>query len=124
MKVVKFLAVLVLAVFMVSASSIAYAKNDPGTLKEEIASDKQAIKTQHDAMKSNAESAKAEEQGIKSDIKDARQAGDTEAVKALKEELNAAHEENIAGRDQDKKVLHDAKKEMKQDVKAAKRSRR
>ena len=122
MKAVKFLAVVAVGVFMVSAPSAVYATNDPGTLKEEIAADKQAIKAQRDTMKSNAESAKAEEQEVRGEIKEARQVGDIEKANALKEGLKTTHQENVAERKQDKKTLHKARQEMRHDVKAAKKS--
>ncbi|MDD5174362.1 MAG: hypothetical protein PHV48_06020, partial [Candidatus Omnitrophica bacterium] len=80
MKTVKFLMILIWVIFMALASSTACAKNDPGTPKEEIAADKEAISSQRVTMKSNAESAKAEEQAVRNEIREARQSGDAETV--------------------------------------------
>ena len=122
MKAVKFLAVLMLGIFMASAPVVAYATDDPGTVKQEIKADKEAIKTQRETMKSNAESAKAEEQALRGEVKEARQAGDAEKTEALKEQLKKTHKENVAGRKQDKKALHKAKQEMGHDTKAARKA--
>ena len=124
MKKVKVFAVLVMGVFFAAVSGIAYGANDPGTVKEEIASDKQAIKSQHDEIKSNAQNARAEEESIKSQIKEARQSGDIEKVKDLEAQLRVTHKDNVAEKRQDKKELHTAKNELRQDVKAARRANR
>ncbi|MFA5084849.1 MAG: hypothetical protein WC482_00615 [Candidatus Omnitrophota bacterium] len=124
MKTVKFLMILIWVIFMALASSTACAKNDPGTPTEEIAADKEAINSQRVNMKSNAESAKAEEQAVRNEIREARQSGDAETAEALKKRLRTTHRENVAERRQDKKTLHEAKKELKRDVRSARKNRR
>ena len=56
-------------------------------------------------------------------IKEAKAAGDTQKVAELKKQLKTTHQENVQQKKKDKKELKGAKKELRQDKKAAKHTR-
>jgi len=86
--------------------------------KEELNSDRQQIREQRQEMKQNAQEARTEEKELRRQIQDAMAAGDTETANQLKEQIRAAHQENVQEMRQDKKELQEDRKELKQDRKA------
>lgn len=124
MKKANVVAVLAVIGFILSASGIVYATDDPGTVKEEIAADKETIKDERAEIKEHAESAKSEEKALRSEIKEARQSGDVEKAKELKTTLKETHRTNVTEIKQDRKQLRETKKELKQDRKAARKAGR
>lgn len=124
MKYAKILAVVVVGMFMVSALGMAHAEDNPGTIKEELAADKAAIKAQKDEMKTSAQAARAEEKQLKEGIREARQSGDAAKAKELKGQLKATHKENVAQMRSDKKDMRSAKKELRQDYRATRKASR
>jgi hypothetical protein len=81
----------------------------------DIAADKAAIKAQHETMKEHAEAARAEEKEMRGKIKEAAQSGDKEKAKTMRQELRKTHRENVQQRHEDKKAMHDMKKDLRQD---------
>ncbi|MDD5436769.1 MAG: hypothetical protein PHX20_04415 [Candidatus Omnitrophica bacterium] len=123
MKLLRCVMVSAMCAFLLSTSALLYATDDPGTVKEEISADKAAIQAERAKMEGNAEAAKADEAVLRNDIVAAKQAGDYEKANALKAQLKAVHMANIQERQEDRKDLHDAKKELRQDVRAARTGR-
>lgn len=89
----------------------------------DIDSDKAAIKAERSEMKEHAQAAKAEEKAARVHIKEVAQSGDKEEAKILRQDLRKTHRENVEERHQDKKNLHSAIKEVRQDRVAARRSK-
>jgi hypothetical protein len=123
MKALKAAAVVAAAVFATTISGPVYATDDPGTVKQELDADKAAIKAQKAEMKAAGQAARAEEKAIRSQIKEARQSGDTATADSLKAQLKETHKENVSQMKQDKKELGGMKKEMRRDHKAAGKGR-
>lgn len=94
------------------------------TLKNELATDKQQVKAQHETMKANAQAAKSEEKALRGQIKDAKLAGDTEKAKELRAQLKTTHQGNVQQMKEDKSVLRTAKKEVREDKKELRQGRR
>ncbi|MFA5143322.1 MAG: hypothetical protein WC522_04035 [Candidatus Omnitrophota bacterium] len=122
MKFTKLSMAAVMGIFILSAAGLAFATDDPGTVKAEIASDKENIQAERAEMKENATEAKTEEKAIQEQIKTARESGDAEKAGELKEQLIETHKSNVAEKREDKQALHAAKKELRQDKKAAKKA--
>jgi len=80
---------------------------------EDLSADKQKVKEQHETMKANAGAAKSEEKALKTQIKEARKAGDAEKAEELKAQLKTVHKENVEQLKADKKAMQEARKEVR-----------
>ena len=109
---------LLCSAFPVAAADTASTSEAEGW-KSELAVDKQAIATQKDEMKQNAQTAHAEEKSLHQQIREAKAAGDTAKVESLKAQLKATHQENISEKKSDRKEIGEARKELNRDKKAA-----
>ena len=94
------------------------------SLKDQLEADKAAIKTQKGEIKTNSQTARSEEKSLREQIRAARKAGDTAKVKDLETQLKTLHKSNVQEKQEDKKDLGDAKKELKQDRRAARATKR
>jgi len=89
------------------------------TTHREITSDKEAIRTEKEQMKSNALASKREEKALQEQIKQAIQSGDKQTAKSLKAQLKAMHQENVQQKQQDNQELKAARQELRSDKKEA-----
>ncbi len=103
----------------VAEESSAAVVSENKAWKEELSSDKQAIRAQKDKMRSNAQAAKAEEKSLKAQIRQAKRSGDMATAQTLKDQYKAMHQENVTQKKEDVKALKTAKKEFKSDRKQA-----
>jgi hypothetical protein len=85
--------------------------------KQEIISDRQAVKEEFKERKENAQAAKTEEEVLKEQIKAAETAGDLEVAKQLREKLRLIHRENVEEKIEDKKEIKADIQELKKDIK-------
>ena len=84
---------------------------------------KQQLKDQKESIKSNSQASRQEEEDLRDRIRQAERAGDKEAVRSLREQLKAMHQENVAQKQQDQQDLKDARQEWNADKKAAHKKR-
>lgn len=89
------------------------------TTHREIMSDKEAIRTEKEQMKSNALASKREEKALQEQIKQAIRSGDKQTAESLKAQLKAMHQENVQLKQQDKQDLKEARQELRSDKKEA-----
>jgi len=87
--------------------------------KQEVSADIQQLKEQRQGIKQNAEAARQEEKNLRDQMHQAVQSGDMETAKSLREQLKAAHQENLQQKQQDIQALKEAKQGIKQDVRQA-----
>ena len=90
----------------------------------DLTADQQKIQAKKEGMKVDAQTGKDEEKALRSQLKDAKLAGDTAKVKELRAQLKTMHEKNVSQMHQDNKDLNSAKKELLQDKKEAKIAKR
>lgn len=87
--------------------------------KQEIKSDMDAFKAERDAIKESASEAIGQEKDLLRQIGDAKQAGDFETAKNLRDKLHALHQQNMEQRQQDMQGLKESRQELKGDIKEA-----
>lgn len=87
--------------------------------KQELASDRQAIKEQREQMKENAQASRAEEKQLRDQIKAAMDSGDLEKAHQLRQQLRATHRENVQQMIQDKKEMKIDRRDFKKDIRDA-----
>ena len=92
--------------------------------KQEISSDKAAIKTERDQMKTDSSTARQEEKALHRQIKQAMEAGDTQKAESLRAQVKAMHQENVQQKEQDRQDLNAARQEMRSDKKEAQIARK
>ena len=112
----KFLSVSIAVSFVLVFVGVVFAQKESS---REISSDKQQIAEQRQAIKSSVEQARAEESQLKAQINQAIKSGDFKTAGSLTQQLKSTHHENVQQKHQDMKELRAAKKEFRQDVKAA-----
>lgn len=109
--------------FLVSAkqASNAFAQegNTTTNWRNELRSDKQDIQAQKQEMKQDAWQAREEERSLVQQIEEARQAGDFQKAKDLRDQLHTLHQQNMAQKQEDRQALKGSWQEMKGDVKDA-----
>src|SRR3989338_4768989 len=75
------------AASQVESSVSAPEASGSGTWRQELISDRQALKEQHQSITENAQAAKQEEQQLKDQIHQAIQSGDYETARNLKDQF-------------------------------------
>jgi len=91
--------------------------------KQEISSDKDALKTEKDQIKTNRDASRQEEKALQSQIKQAMQSGDTQTAESLKAQLQTMHQENVQQKQEDEQSLKAARHELASDKKEARTDR-
>ena len=115
MKFTRLVVVLAIGIFLLSISGLLYARNNPVTTREGIASDKQAAQEDNAEKKDSEQNTKVDEATLRNDIVSAKQAGDFKKVETLKAQLKAAHVGNSSEKQDDDKDSKGAKKESKEE---------
>lgn len=88
--------------------------------KQEMASDRAALKEQKTAIDSHAQEARQEEESLRSQIRQARESGDVETANQLREQLRAMHDENMQQRQADTQGLKETRDQMHEQIREAK----
>jgi len=113
------------AVFAQESANVTDTTNSTtGNLREEIRADREALKAEMTEIKTNAEAARSEEKTLREQLKNAIVANDTTTAAGLKETLKQTHGENVAQKQADLQNLKESRKELHQDVQAARKTRR
>ncbi|OIO36655.1 MAG: hypothetical protein AUJ74_01630 [Candidatus Omnitrophica bacterium CG1_02_44_16] len=102
--------------FLVSFAGNVFAQEGNTTItdtnwKEEFKSDKDAIKEQKQEIGQNVQQAREEERSLLQQIEEARQSGDIQKAKDLRDQLHILHQQNMFERQEDRKDLKDARQE-------------
>ena len=97
-----------LVLFLVSLTGKAFAQEG-----------KEAIQAQKQDIMQSAQQAKAGERDLLKQIEAARNSGDFQKAKDLRDQLHAMHQENVAEMKDDRQALKESRQEMKEDFKAA-----
>ena len=108
----------------VESSASAQEASGSGTWKQELISDRQALKEQHQSIAENAQAAKQEEQQIKDQIHQAIQSGDYETARSLKDQFKETHQENIEQIHGDIQEFQESRQEFKNDLQSARQEKR
>lgn len=117
-KILVYIGIIILCI--AAAIPIAFAQNETSsTVMEEMAGDRQAIRSEAQDIKEDSSAAKQEEKQLKDQILAAEQSGNMETARKLRERLKAMHRENVQDMQQDKKEMKDARQELRQDIKEA-----
>lgn len=108
------------SVLLVAEETATSTSISTGTsLKAELSADRELIASEKAKIKSNAQNAHSEEKALRDQIKAAKESGDKAKAKELRAQLKTTHQENVQQMKTDKASLHAAKKEYRQDKKAA-----
>ena len=112
------------AASQVESSVRAQEAAESGTWKQELISDRQALKEEHQSIAENAQAAKQEERQLKDQIHQAIQSGDYETARSLKDQLKETHQENIEQIHGDIQEFQEARQEFKNDLQSARQEKR
>ena len=93
------------------------------SLRQELTSDRQELKEQHQGIAENANAARQEEGQARDQIHQAIQAGDYETAKNLRDQLKETHQENVEQKHSDIQALKESRQEFKSDLQGARQER-
>lgn len=120
------LALGVISLALMLSASCLQAEDQPAagtTLKQEISGDRQKIGEMKQQIKTNAQQARQGEKDLRGQIKTAVQSGDKATADQLRQQLGATHQANVQQKQQDRKAIQEAKKDLRQDLKTARATR-